>query len=305
MTPSKNYRDAYDDVDEEFSIVILHQNDNIMPRVDPLDLGKESRDDYFRTDYRGHTATIFCVGFVKDANGCLLIQWKCTTVVSKQDVCSHALSLNVKKLKQANVMTDNSLSPICLLLQIKCVDHKGFLYDIMGVLKDIALEIQICEDLNVSDVLIKMYKFCSPELKLMTMMTTVREEDVQEEFKELHNKNIFDVSDMSYVSRGMMRQRIVFCSIQKLSVQNLRRRAIEDDVLQVHNIHRFKPVCCCYCANCLAAKFDQRSLTEDKASDMGQNTEGQIHLEFLSTMNQQQQQQKLSTLMHILDLHNK
>ncbi|KAI3746846.1 hypothetical protein L6452_09288 [Arctium lappa] len=40
---------------------------------------------------------------------------------------------NVKKLKQANVMTDNSLSPICLVLQIKCVDHKGFLYDIMWI----------------------------------------------------------------------------------------------------------------------------------------------------------------------------
>ncbi|KAI3735398.1 hypothetical protein L6452_14894 [Arctium lappa] len=52
MTPSKNYRDACDDVDEEFNTVILPQNDNIMPRVDPLDLGKESRDDYFRTDCR-------------------------------------------------------------------------------------------------------------------------------------------------------------------------------------------------------------------------------------------------------------
>ncbi|KAI3719409.1 hypothetical protein L6452_20306 [Arctium lappa] len=45
-------RDAYADVDEEFSTTILPQNDNILPRVDPLDLGKESRDDYFRTDCR-------------------------------------------------------------------------------------------------------------------------------------------------------------------------------------------------------------------------------------------------------------
>ncbi|KAI3692605.1 hypothetical protein L6452_32425 [Arctium lappa] len=51
MTPSKNYRDTCDDVDEEFRIVILPQNDNIMPRVDPLDLGKKSRDDYFRPDF--------------------------------------------------------------------------------------------------------------------------------------------------------------------------------------------------------------------------------------------------------------
>ena len=55
MTPSKNYRDAYDDVDAEFSTIIFSQNDNILPRVDPLDLGKESWDDYFRTDYRGIT----------------------------------------------------------------------------------------------------------------------------------------------------------------------------------------------------------------------------------------------------------
>ena len=47
MTPSKNYRDAYDDVDEEFSTTNPSQNDNILPCVDPLDLGKESRDDYF------------------------------------------------------------------------------------------------------------------------------------------------------------------------------------------------------------------------------------------------------------------
>ena len=47
MTPSKNYIDAHDDVDEEFSTIIPSQNDNILPRVDPLDLGKESRDDYF------------------------------------------------------------------------------------------------------------------------------------------------------------------------------------------------------------------------------------------------------------------
>ncbi|KAI3757144.1 hypothetical protein L6452_04678 [Arctium lappa] len=72
--------DAYDDVDEEFSTVILPQNDNIMPRVDPLDLGMESRDDYFRADCRGII---------------------CTAVDSKQDVCSHAPSPDVKKLKQA------------------------------------------------------------------------------------------------------------------------------------------------------------------------------------------------------------
>lgn len=53
MTPPKNYRDTYDDVDEEFSTVLFPHNDNILPRVDPVDLRKESRNDYFRTDCPG------------------------------------------------------------------------------------------------------------------------------------------------------------------------------------------------------------------------------------------------------------
>ncbi|KAI3707551.1 hypothetical protein L6452_26177 [Arctium lappa] len=70
----ENLRDAYDDVDEEFSTVILPHNDNIMPRVDPLDLGKESRDDYFRADCRvlaivAETDIIIVgSGIIKDAN---------------------------------------------------------------------------------------------------------------------------------------------------------------------------------------------------------------------------------------------
>ena len=53
MTRTKNYKDTYDNVDEEFSTVLFPHNDNIMPRVDPLDLRKESRNDYFRTDCPG------------------------------------------------------------------------------------------------------------------------------------------------------------------------------------------------------------------------------------------------------------
>ncbi|KAD4385699.1 hypothetical protein E3N88_25868 [Mikania micrantha] len=52
-TPTKNYRDAYDEVDEEFSTVIHPHNDNILPRVDRRDLGNESRNDYYRTDCGG------------------------------------------------------------------------------------------------------------------------------------------------------------------------------------------------------------------------------------------------------------
>ncbi|XP_026459726.1 uncharacterized protein LOC113360430 [Papaver somniferum] len=52
VTPPKNYRDD-DGNDKEFSTVIFSANDNILPSVDPQDLGKESRNDYFRTDCRG------------------------------------------------------------------------------------------------------------------------------------------------------------------------------------------------------------------------------------------------------------
>ncbi|GKB22560.1 transposon ty3-G gag-pol polyprotein, partial [Tanacetum coccineum] len=51
-TLPKNYKDKYDEVDEEFSIVIHQHNDNILPRVDRRDLGDESRNDYYQTDYR-------------------------------------------------------------------------------------------------------------------------------------------------------------------------------------------------------------------------------------------------------------
>ncbi|GKA33411.1 putative reverse transcriptase domain-containing protein [Tanacetum coccineum] len=47
-TPPKTYKDTYDEVDEEFSTVIHHRNDNVLPRVDRRDLANESRDDYYR-----------------------------------------------------------------------------------------------------------------------------------------------------------------------------------------------------------------------------------------------------------------
>ncbi|GKA42740.1 putative reverse transcriptase domain-containing protein, partial [Tanacetum coccineum] len=49
-TPTKNYKDTYDKVDEEFSTVIHEHNDNILPRVNRRDLGNESQNDYYRTD---------------------------------------------------------------------------------------------------------------------------------------------------------------------------------------------------------------------------------------------------------------
>ncbi|GJT44951.1 putative transposase-associated domain-containing protein [Tanacetum coccineum] len=52
-TPPKNYKDTYDEVDEEFSTIIHHRNDNVLPLVDQRDLANESRDDYYRKDCGG------------------------------------------------------------------------------------------------------------------------------------------------------------------------------------------------------------------------------------------------------------
>nr|KAJ0202547.1 hypothetical protein LSAT_V11C500241900 [Lactuca sativa] len=62
QTPPKNYRDTYEDVDEEFSIVVP-QNDNILSRVYTIDLQKEN--DYFRTDCHGILIRTICKGKAK------------------------------------------------------------------------------------------------------------------------------------------------------------------------------------------------------------------------------------------------
>ncbi|KAM7258381.1 hypothetical protein ACFE04_014122 [Oxalis oulophora] len=56
--------------------------------------------------------------------------------LSEKENRAQALSADVTKLKKSDVTIDNSLSPAHTLLQIHCVDHKGFLYDIMRPLKD-------------------------------------------------------------------------------------------------------------------------------------------------------------------------
>ncbi|GKC16228.1 reverse transcriptase domain-containing protein, partial [Tanacetum coccineum] len=53
LIPPKNYKDTYDEVDEEFSTVIHHRNDNVLPLVDRRDLANESRDDYYQKDCGG------------------------------------------------------------------------------------------------------------------------------------------------------------------------------------------------------------------------------------------------------------
>ncbi|XP_061352058.1 ACT domain-containing protein ACR9-like [Gastrolobium bilobum] len=61
--------------------------------------------------------------------------------LSDNEVRSQALSPDMTKLKKTNVTLDNSLSPAHTLLQIRCADHKGLLYDIMRTLKDMNMKI--------------------------------------------------------------------------------------------------------------------------------------------------------------------
>lgn len=64
--------------------------------------------------------------------------------LSEKETRLQALSPDVKKMEKAYVMVDNSLSPAHTLLQINCVDHKGFLYDILRTLKDCHIQVNFC-----------------------------------------------------------------------------------------------------------------------------------------------------------------
>ncbi|GJV64123.1 reverse transcriptase domain-containing protein [Tanacetum coccineum] len=65
-TPPKNYKDKYEEVDEEFSTVIHQHNNNILPHVDRRDLGDESGNDYYQTDCRDLTMIL---DSLDDSNG--------------------------------------------------------------------------------------------------------------------------------------------------------------------------------------------------------------------------------------------
>ncbi|XVF46494.1 hypothetical protein PTKIN_Ptkin03bG0031400 [Pterospermum kingtungense] len=61
--------------------------------------------------------------------------------LSDRETRSQALTPDLTKLKKANVVVDNSLSPAHTLLQIHCVDHKGLFYDVLRTLKDYNIKI--------------------------------------------------------------------------------------------------------------------------------------------------------------------
>lgn len=70
---------------------------------------------------------------------------------SEKEIYLQALSPDMTKLKKACVSVDNSLSPVHTLLQITCVDHKGFLYDILRTLKDFNIQVAYGRSLFVKN----------------------------------------------------------------------------------------------------------------------------------------------------------
>ncbi|KAK4579105.1 hypothetical protein RGQ29_028968 [Quercus rubra] len=52
-----------------------------------------------------------------------------------------ALSPSMKTVNKATVTVDNIMSPVHTLLQIRCVDHKGLIYDVMRISKDCNIQI--------------------------------------------------------------------------------------------------------------------------------------------------------------------
>ncbi|KAE8680473.1 ACT domain-containing protein ACR9 [Hibiscus syriacus] len=64
--------------------------------------------------------------------------------LSDKESLLQALSSDMTRLKKANVVVDNSLSPAHTLLQISCVEHKGLFYDILRTLKDRNIKLMVC-----------------------------------------------------------------------------------------------------------------------------------------------------------------
>ncbi|GAB4824373.1 hypothetical protein Ancab_007261 [Ancistrocladus abbreviatus] len=60
---------------------------------------------------------------------------------SEKECHMQTLSPDMARLKKASVNIDNTLSPSHTLLQVRCVDHKGLLYDILRTLKDFDIQI--------------------------------------------------------------------------------------------------------------------------------------------------------------------
>lgn len=61
--------------------------------------------------------------------------------LTDEDNRVQVLSDDMRKLMNPTVAVDNSLSPAHTLLQIRCVDHRGLLYDVLRTLKDFDIKV--------------------------------------------------------------------------------------------------------------------------------------------------------------------
>nr|XP_043632443.1 ACT domain-containing protein ACR9-like [Erigeron canadensis] len=61
--------------------------------------------------------------------------------LSAEESRSQTLSDDISKVKKANITVDNLLSPTHTLLQIRCLDQKGLIYDVLKISKDCDIRI--------------------------------------------------------------------------------------------------------------------------------------------------------------------
>lgn len=61
--------------------------------------------------------------------------------LSNKEPHSHAVTSNARNVKKAAITVDNLMSPAHTLLQIKCIDQKGLIYDILRTSKDCDIKV--------------------------------------------------------------------------------------------------------------------------------------------------------------------
>lgn len=63
--------------------------------------------------------------------------------LTNEDNRVQVLSDDMLRLKSSTITVDNSLNPAHTLLQIRCVDHRGLLYDVLRTLKDFDIKVMV------------------------------------------------------------------------------------------------------------------------------------------------------------------
>ncbi|GJZ50049.1 putative transposon, En/Spm-like protein [Tanacetum coccineum] len=103
--PQDNYKDTYDEVDKEFSTVIHHRNDNVLPLVDQRDLANESRDDYYRKDWETMKAQTWETADKRttDKIHWLTLTLQCLKILTEFYTCIVDRIMSPRRLKKKSV----------------------------------------------------------------------------------------------------------------------------------------------------------------------------------------------------------